>query len=184
LSTRPVSSSGVVERLSFHDILAQVVIVSTTLTFSEEDKKAFGHIHAKELVPISYYGSECCEENSLRDTMISKELAPERSDLKVEFDHQSAVKTLYFCQVIQNKKEQGTDPKGTDDDEEDDLEEMPVPVIRNLEEHKFPGSEGVHSLFNASNWDLTSRQSVGTYRECDCGSECAKEASPDCLDAK
>ena len=144
------SSSGVVEQLSFHDVLAQVVIVSATFTLSEEDKKALGHIHAKELVPISNYGSECCEKDSLRDTMISKELAPERGNLKVEFDHQSPVETLYFCQMIQEKKGQGTNPKDTYDDEEDDLEEMPVSVIRDLEEHKFPGSERVHSLPNAS----------------------------------
>ena len=170
--------------MSFHDVLAQIVTVSATFTLSEEDIKAFGHIHAKELVPISNYGSECCEEDSLRDTMINKELAPERGDLKVEFDHQGAVETLHFCQVIQDKKEQETNPKDTYDDEEDDLEEMPVPVIRDLEEHKFSALEKVHSLFNASNWDLTSQKSFGTYRERDCGSECAKEASPERLDAK
>ena len=106
-----MSSSGAVEQLSFHDVLAQVVIVSATFTFSEEDKKAFGHIHAKELIPISNYGSECCEKDSLRDTMISKELAPERGNLKVEFDHQSTVETLYFRQVIQDKRDKGLTPK-------------------------------------------------------------------------
>jgi len=48
----------------------------------------------KELVPISNYGSEGRKEDSFRDGMISKELAPEGGDLKVEFDHQSAVETL------------------------------------------------------------------------------------------
>ena len=81
------------------DVLAQVVIVSTTFTFSEEDIKAFRHIHTEELVPIRNYGSECCKEDSFRDGVISKELAPEGSDLKVEFDNQSAVETLYFRQM-------------------------------------------------------------------------------------
>ena len=65
------------------------------------------------------------------------------------------------------QKGKGTNPKGTYDDEEHDLEEMPIPVIRNLEEHKFPSSEGVHGLPNASTWDLTSRKSFGSYRERD-----------------
>lgn len=51
---------------------------------------------------------------------------------------------------LSEQKRAGTDPEGTYDDEEDDLEEMPVSIIRDLEEHKFPGSEGVHRLPNAS----------------------------------
>lgn len=38
---------------------------------------------------------------------------------------------------------------------------MPVSVIRDLEEHKFPGSERVHSLPNASDWDLTVEKGSG-----------------------
>jgi hypothetical protein len=34
---------------------------------------------------------------------------------------------------------------------------MPVPIICDLEEHKFSGSEGVHSLPNASTWGLMNR---------------------------
>ena len=48
------------------------------------------------------------------------------------------------------KGQRETNPEGTYDDEEDDLEEMPVPVIRDLEEHKFSGPERVHSLPIAS----------------------------------
>jgi hypothetical protein len=85
---------------------------------------------------------------------------------------------------LSDQKGPGTDPEGTYDDEEDDLEEMPVSIIRNLEEHKFPGSEGVHSLPNASTWELTSRQSFRAYRERDCGNQRAKEAPPERLDAE
>ena len=39
-----------------------------------------------------------------------------------------------------------TNPKDTQDDEEDNLEEMPVTVVRDLEQDEFTATVWVHSL--------------------------------------
>ena len=38
----------------------------------------------------------------------------------------------------------GTYPEYSDDDEKDDLEEVPVAVVGDLEEYEFARAEGVH----------------------------------------
>lgn len=102
--------------------------------------------------------------------MILQELSPERSDLEVELDHQSAVETLQAFTSIHIDEEGSdggeTDPKSTDDDEENYLKEVPVSIVGDLEKHKFSRSEGVHG------------------GECNSGDKGAKEASPKGLDVE
>lgn len=47
----------------------------------------------------------------------------------------------------------GTYTEDPEDDEKDDLEEMPIPVIGDLEQYQFPSPEGIHGLKVRSNSD-------------------------------
>lgn len=47
---------------------------------------------------------------------------------------------------MSNVSVRGAYPKNTNDDEEDDFEEMPIPIVGNLEQYKLARSEWIHGL--------------------------------------
>ena len=80
--------------ISLNNLLAQIIIISTTFAFTKEDRHHLGHVDSQEAVEVSYYRSQGGKTDSLHDWMIRKVLSTERHPLKIEFDHKGAVESL------------------------------------------------------------------------------------------
>ena len=115
-------------------LLAQVVVVSSTFAFAEEDRHAFGHVNSEEAIPVANEACERRKSHSLQDRMICKVLPAERSPLHVELHHEGSIHPL-ICRISAESKgsHEYSYPEDTKDDEENNLEEMPVAVICDLE---------------------------------------------------
>jgi hypothetical protein len=112
------------------DSLAKVMVVPTILTFSEKYRHAFGHVYSQELVEVTEHSCKHGEDHDFRFRGIGEILSAESHYLEVEFNNESAVESSKY-------------PK---DDEENDFEEVPVSIVRDLENDEFSGSKWIHCL--------------------------------------
>jgi hypothetical protein len=76
------------------DALAEVLVVAAALALAEEDREALGHVDAQEAVEVADRGRDACKHDGLGDGVVREVLAPERSELHVELDHDRAVDAL------------------------------------------------------------------------------------------
>lgn len=74
--------------------LAEVVVVSSSLTLLEQDLETLGHVDAEVLVEVSDEGGDPGEDDCLGDPVGGEVLAAEGGDLHVVLDHERSVQTL------------------------------------------------------------------------------------------
>ena len=80
--------------ICFNNLLAQIVIISTTFAFTKEDRHHLGHVNSQEAVEVPNHCSQGGKTDSLHDWVVRKVLSTERHPLEIEFDHKGAVESL------------------------------------------------------------------------------------------
>lgn len=102
----------------------------STLTFPEQNLHALRHVNAEEHVEITNHRRDSSQECSFCNGVLREIALPECLGAEVPFDNKLAVNTA----------------KNANDDKENDLEEMPIPIVRDLEHDELSSSEGIHEL--------------------------------------
>lgn len=113
-------------------ILAKTVVVAAALALSKKDIEALGHVNSEELVEVPNQRRQRGEYHSLLDPDRRKVPSSKSRDLEVVLCHEGAVQASKY----------------SDHDEKADLEEVPVAVVRDLEEYQLSRAEWVHCLWS------------------------------------
>lgn len=111
-----------------------MVIVACAIAFAEKDFHALRHVYTHESIEPSNHGGNGGKRDRFRDSVVAQVPFAERSDLEVESHNECAVETLVcnVSSVIQERR-RTTYSEDTEDDEEHDLEKVPISVVRHLE---------------------------------------------------
>ena len=84
-------------------VLAQVLVISSTLTFSKQHLETFVHVDPQKLVDESDTGSEDGQDDRFGDPGLREMFPTERLNLKIIFDHERAVQSLITSRDINSQ---------------------------------------------------------------------------------
>ena len=90
-----INTSYPIQKMYCLDVLAQMVIVSTSLALTEQDRHALSHVNSKKSIPVSDDAGECGKCHCFGDRVVSQMLPAECGPLHIELDHEGAVETLH-----------------------------------------------------------------------------------------
>ena len=110
--------------------LAQSIIVVSTLTFQEQNLHTLRHIDSQKHVRVAEQRRAGSQQGSLKNSIIRQVFLPERLSPEIPFDDKGAVEAA----------------EDAEEDEDDDFEEVPGPVVTDGEHNQLACSKRVHCL--------------------------------------
>lgn len=129
-------------------------MIPSALALPEQDGHTLGHVNSQESVEVPYDGRDDSKCDSFGDSVLREMFSSKFGDLQVELDDEGSIQTLLttISHIMQagyrtnRKTAKRAYPKDSEDDEEYNLEEMPIPIVSDLEQYQLSCSERVHCL--------------------------------------
>lgn len=101
-----------------------------SFTLLEQNLHAFGHVYSQEHVRVADDGGGKCKEGCLYDWILPQKFLPKCLYSQIPLDHKRTIQASKYA----------------DENVEYNFEEVPCPVIFDLEHDQLSRSEWVHSL--------------------------------------